>query len=191
MARDLIARLFAGRHAEGAHGDPLFRMQPERWLESRLRAEMSALLPGIQSHPVYSQVPTTSSGDRGMLDLLAPDRDSRLTVIEGKADEDLHLPMQALDYWIRVQALIEDRKPDPAGRMVSAFERAGYFPGVEVSALPPRLPQAAPALRIHPTDQPVLRHQAPQIEWELRQLSEGWRRKLKTVSRVRSTDGKR
>ena len=73
-----------------------------------------------------------------MLDLLTLDRDSRLTVIELKADEDLHLPLQALDYWIRVRALNDDRKPNAGGsRPLSAFERQGYFTGAEVSPLPP------------------------------------------------------
>jgi len=70
---------------------------------------MAELLPILQSDLVYSQVPTLSSGDRGMLDLLAGDRIGRLCVIELKADEDLQLPMQALDYWIRVRALNADR----------------------------------------------------------------------------------
>jgi len=191
MARDLFARLFASRYPDGLHSDPLFRLQPERWLESRLRAEMRELLPGLQSHPVYSQVPALSSGDRGMLDLLALDRDGRLTVIELKADEDLHLPLQALDYWIRVRALNEDRRTGHSGRVVSAFERAGYFPDAEVSPLAPRLLLAAPALRIHPANQPVLRYFAPQIEWELIALSENWRHELKVISRTRGTDGRR
>ncbi len=35
--RELVARLFERRHAEGDRRDPLYRMQPERWLESVLR----------------------------------------------------------------------------------------------------------------------------------------------------------
>ncbi len=161
MCRDLLARLFQSRHPDGVHADPLFRLQPEHWLESRLRAEMSELLPGLRSDHV-----------------------------ELKADEDLHLPMQALDYWIRVRALNDDRKAGAAGRVVSAFERMGYFAGTEVSPLPPRLLLAAPALRIHPANQPVLRYFAPQIEWELIALSEHWRRDLKVVFRTRSSDVK-
>ena len=46
-----------------------------------------------------------------MLDLLTLDRNARLVVLELKADEDLHLPLQALDYWIRVRALNADRQP--------------------------------------------------------------------------------
>jgi len=186
LCRDLLQRLFASRHADGVHGDPLFRLQPERWLESRMRASMIDVLPGFRDDLVYSQVPALSAGDRGMLDLLTLDRDGRLVVLELKADEDLHLPLQALDYWIRVRALNEDRARGPDGRMLSAFERAGYFAGAEVSPLPPRLVLAAPALRIHPANATVLRYLSPQVEWELIAVAEQWRSELKVVFRKRS-----
>ncbi len=189
LCRDLLRRLFLSRHADGAHTDPLFRMTPERWLESRLRTRVGDLLPELRGDLVYSQVPALSSGDRGMLDLLALDRNARLVVLELKADEDLHLPLQALDYWMRVRALNTDRQP-AAGTTapLSAFTRNGYFPGVEISALPPRLILAAPALRIHPANETVLRYLSPQIEWELLALTEHWRRELKIVFRKRSSD---
>jgi hypothetical protein len=123
-----------------------------------------------------------------MLDLLTLDRNGRRTVIELKADEDLHLPMQALDYWIRVRALNDNRQraAGASGRALSAFERQGYFAGSEVSAAPPRLLLAAPALRIHPANEAVLRYFSPQIEWELIALSEHWRQELKVVFRKHS-----
>ena len=185
--RELFARLFLSRHAEGSHNDALFRMQPERWLESELRIGIGELLPEIRGEAVYAQVPAISSGDRGMLDLLALDQRNRLAVIEVKADEDLHLPMQALDYWIRVRALNADRQPH-AGvvRPLSAFERAGYFEGAEVSELEPRLMLIGPALRIHPANEPVLRYLSPKIQWELIALNEDWRRELSIVFRKRS-----
>jgi hypothetical protein len=188
LARELFRRLFHSRHAGGSHTDALFRLQPERWLEARLRAGIADLLPGLRGDMLYSQVPAISSGDRSMLDLLTLDRNGRLAVIELKADEDLHLPMQALDYWIRVRALNDDRQPGPgsAGRAVSAFERQGYFSGTEVSPAPPRLLLAAPALRIHPANEPVLRYLSPQIEWELIALNEHWRQELKVVFRKHS-----
>jgi hypothetical protein len=189
LCRDLFQRLFASRHADGAHTDPLFRMAPERWLESRLRAGLPELLPTLRGDLFYSQVPALSSGDRGMLDLLALDRNGRLVVLELKADEDLQLPLQALDYWIRVRALNGDRQPGPSGGVsLSAFARSGYFPGIEVSPLPPRLILAAPALRIHPANELVLRYLSPQVEWELLGLTEHWRRDVKTVFRKRSND---
>jgi hypothetical protein len=191
LARQMFARLFASRRPDGAHTDLLFRMQPERWLESKLRAEIAELLPGLRGDVMYTQVPALTSGERGMLDLLTLDRGGRLAVIELKADEDLHLPLQALDYWIRVRALNADRKPASAGgRAVSAFERQGYFTGAEVSPLPPRLLLAAPALRIHPANEPVLRYFSAEVEWELIALGEHWRRELRVVFRKRSGDAK-
>ncbi len=191
LCRDLFARLFLGRHPSGTRTDPLFRLQPERWLEARLRGGISELLPSLRGDLLYTQGPALSSGDRGMLDLLTLDRNGRLAVIELKADEDLHLPLQALDYWIRVRALNDDRQPgqgNEGGRPLSAFERQGYFAGVEVSPLAPRLLLAAPALRIHPANEPVLRYLSPQVEWELIALSEQWRQELKVVFRKRSGD---
>jgi hypothetical protein len=191
LCRDLCARLFLSRHADGMHTDPLFRLQPERWLESRLRCGIAELLPGLRGDQLYSQVPALSTGERGLLDLLTLDRNGRLVVIELKADEDLHLPLQALDYWIRVRALNDDRQPtagNAGARPLSAFERQGYFAGTEVSDLPPRLMLVGPALRIHPANEPVLRYFSPQVEWELIAVSEHWRRELKVVFRKRSGD---
>ena len=127
LCRELFARLFLSRHADGAHTDPLFRLQPERWLESRLRARNRRAVPGLRGDLLYTQVPALSSGDRGLLDLLTLDRNGRLAVIELKADEDLHLPLQALDYWIRVRALNDDRQPaaaTAAGRFRPSSARA-------------------------------------------------------------------
>jgi hypothetical protein len=189
LCRDLFRRLFLSRHADGAHTDPLFRMAPERRLEARLRAGLAEMLPNLRGDLFYSQVPALSAGDRGMLDLLALDRNGRLVVLELKADEDLHLPLQALDYWIRVRALNDDRRPAPSSAArISAFERNGYFPGAELSPLAPRLILAAPALRIHPANETVLRYLSPQIEWELLGLTEHWRRELKVVFRKRAND---
>jgi hypothetical protein len=186
LCRSLLARLFESRQADGARKDPLFRMQPERWLESELRRGMAELLPELRVDLVYSQVPAISTGERGMLDLLTLDRAGRLAVLELKADEDLHLPLQALDYWIRVRALNADRKAVGGARALSAFERQGYFEGAEVSEREPRLLLVAPALRIHPANEIVLRHLSPQVEWELIAVGEHWRRELMVVFRKRA-----
>ncbi len=191
LCRELFLRLFQSRYPEGAHTNPLFRLQPEGWLESRLRSGMDELMPGLRGDLLYSQVPAMTRGDRGMLDLLTLDHNNRLVVIELKADEDLHLPLQALDYWIRVRALNEDRPAaDGDGRLRSAFQQHGYFAGTEVSPRPPRLILAAPALRIHPANETVLRYLAAEVEWELMALGENWRRELKVVFRKRGGDGR-
>jgi hypothetical protein len=187
LCRRLLQQLFLSRHADGDHTDSLFRLQPERWLESRLRMNLASLLPDLRGEFLYSQVPAISAGDRGMLDLLAVDRQGRLAVLEIKADEDLHLPLQGLDYWIRVQALNANREPQGTCQL-GEFERQGYFPGLELSTQTPRLLLIAPALRIHPANATVLRYLSTQVDWELIAVSEHWRRELKIVFRKRSSD---
>lgn len=186
QARELVHRLFASRHDGGLHNDPLYRMQPERWLESELRRNLDELLPGLRGEAIYAQVPALSTGERGMLDLLALDRQGRLVVLELKASEDLHLPLQALDYWIRVRALNADRKTMAGSqKALGAFERHGYFSAAEISEGAPRLLLVAPVLHIHPSNETVLRYLAPEVEWELIGLGEDWRRELKIVHRKR------
>jgi hypothetical protein len=87
-----------------------------------------------------------------------------------------------------VRALNADRQAAGTARLLSAFERQGYFEGAEVSPLEPKLVLAAPALRIHPANEPVLRYLSPQVEWQLIALGEFWRRELKVVFRKRSGD---
>ena len=186
MCRALVRRLFESRRPEGVRTDALYRLQPERWLEATVRAGVAEALPGARGDLLYTQVPALSTGDRGLLDMLTLDRAGRLVVIELKADEDLHLPLQALDYWIRVRALNLDRQGTAGGRALSAFERQGYFGGAEVSPLPPRLLLAAPALRIHPANEIVLRYLSPEVEWELMAVCEQWREELKVVFRKHS-----
>lgn len=186
LCRELFERLFLSRNPDGAHTDALFRLQPERWLESCLRCGLSAIFPNLRADLLYSQVPALSAGDRGMLDLLTLDCNGRLIILELKANDDLHLPLQALDYWIRVRTLNQDRTLAPGGRCLSAFERHGYFPGAEVSPLPPRLILAAPCLRIHPANEAVLRYLSLEVDWEFIGLAEHWRHELSVVTRKRS-----
>ena len=189
LCRELFERLFRSRRPDGVINDPLFRLQPERWLEAEFRSQLAEFLPGLRDDVLYSQVPALSSGERGMLDLMTLDRGGRLVVIELKCDEDLQLPLQALDYWICVRALNADRQTSAsASQSLSAFERAGYFAGAEVSPLSPRLLLAGPALRLHPANETVLRYISPEVEWELIAVTEHWRRELKVIFRKRCTD---
>jgi hypothetical protein len=107
-----------------------------------------------------------------------------VVVLEVKAGEDMHLPLQGLDYWIRVRALNAERQVI-RNREVGASERQAYFAGAEISARSPKLLLIAPALRIHPSNEIVLRYLSPQVEWELIAVGEHWRRELKVVFRKR------
>jgi hypothetical protein len=183
--RELVARLFARRSAEKADArDPLYRMQPERWLESVLRRDVTAIDAHLEAAHVYTQVPAFAAADRGMLDLLSVDRDGRLAVIELKADDDLHLALQGLDYWVRVR-WHHQQNPDRMSGL-GEFQRHGYFGGVRLAEGAPRLYLVAPALRVHPATEVVLRHLSPRVEWELVALGERWREEVKVVWRKRN-----
>jgi hypothetical protein len=182
--RELVSRLFARRVAGGDRRDPLYRMQPERWLESVLRRDVEPIDAHLDPVHVYTQVPAFAAGDRGMLDLLGVSRDGRLAVIELKADEDLHLALQGLDYWVRVR-WHHLQNPDNATGL-GEFQRHGYFGGLRLSEEAPRLYLVAPALRIHPATEVVLRYLSPRVEWMLVALDERWRAKVKAVWRRRS-----
>lgn len=187
--RELVERLFERRHAGGDRRDPLYRMQPERWLESVLRREIEPLDAHLDPRHLYTQVPAFVAGDRGMLDLLGVLRDGRLAVIELKAEEDLHLALQGLDYWIRVRwHHLQSEAGAQQGVGPGEFQRVGYFGDVVLLQLPPKLYLVAPALRVHPATEVVLRYLSPEVDWELVALDERWRQKVKVVWRKRSTD---
>jgi hypothetical protein len=152
---------------------PYFRAQPERWLEALAASDLSHLDAQLNPRYAYSQVPALHVGDRRVMDLVAITRDTRLVVIELKAQEDLHMVLQAVDYWLRVRWHHSERH----------FSRYGYFPGIELDPRPPRLLLVAPALRLHPATDILLRYVKPEIEITRIGLSEQWRRGLQVVLR--------
>jgi hypothetical protein len=157
---------------------PLYLRNRESWLESKVRLDLEQLDAGLCPDPVYGQVPAFAAGDRGVLDLLAIDRGGRLAVIELKASQDIHLPLQALDYWIRVKWHL-DR---------SEFTKYGYFPSKQVSGLPPRLLLVAPSLEFHPTNERILRFFSPQVQVERIGIGLEWQKQLRIMYRMCSHD---
>jgi len=152
---------------------PLFRAAPERWLEALILDAPDRLDAALDPRFLYSQVPAMAAGDRGVLDLLGVTRRGRLVVIELKASEDIQLPMQAVDYWLRV------RRHQQAGN----FERFGYFPGLKLDPAPPLVWLVAPGLRFHPSAEILCRYLSPEIQLKRIGLSENWRRGVKVVFR--------
>jgi hypothetical protein len=170
----LAAELARVRSAESASTHPLYRRNPEAWLEARIRAHIEAVDAALLPEPIYGQVPAMAGCDRGVLDLLAADRCGRLAVLEIKASEDPHLPLQALDYWMRVDW--HARRGD--------FGRCGYFPGVKLGAEPPRLLLIAPALEFHPTVETVIGFFSPSVEVVRIGVGADWRREPRVMFRL-------
>jgi hypothetical protein len=98
----LIRSVGEVRHAEGPRESRWWRLHPERWLESLVVKNVAALDDSLDTRWRYSQVPAFSAADRTMIDVLTVNREGRLAVLELKADEDIHLPLQGIDYWARV-----------------------------------------------------------------------------------------
>jgi len=154
-------------------------MYPERWLESLVFKNIASVDSRLDPTNVYSQVPAFSASDRAMIDVLARTVDGRLAVLELKADEDIHLPLQGLDYWARVQW----------HHSRGEFQQYGYFSGAELSSRPPLLFLVAPSLRVHPATDILLRYFSPAIEWALVGLDERWREGLRVVYRKSAARG--
>jgi hypothetical protein len=172
---DLVRLAAAIRHKDGPKNHPLWRMHPERWLESLVAGNLAALDARLAPASSYAQVPAFAAADRAMIDILATTREARLAVIELKADEDIHLPLQGLDYWSRV-AWHQSR---------GEFTQFDYFPGREISQQKPLLMLVAPALHVHPTTDTILRYLSPEIDWEVIGIDERWREELRVVFRKR------
>jgi hypothetical protein len=156
------------------HLNPLYLKSRELWLESQVRAHLDEIDAGLRPAPVYGQAPTFAAGERGIIDLLACGYDGRLAILELKASQDIHLPLQALDYWMRVKWCLERAE----------FQPSGYFPDVELRPQPPRMLLIAPALDFHPSNESVLRYFSPAIEVERIGVGAEWRQELKIMFRM-------
>ena len=170
----LAEELDRARSAGADTGHPLYRQYPEAWLESVARAQIETLDATLRRDPIYGQVPAFAAGERGVLDLLAVDFNGRLTVVELKASADLHLPLQALDYWVRVKWHLDRGE----------FSANGYFPGIELRGDAPRLLLVSPSLEFHPTTETLLGFFAPGIEVARVGLAVEWRKGLHVMFRL-------
>ena len=91
---------------------------------------------------------------------------------------DLHLPLQAVDYWLRVRKHL----------MAGDFERMRYFGGVTIRREPPRILLVAPALEFHSTTESLTGLLKPEIEITRIGLAADWRRELRIVLRLQGAE---
>jgi hypothetical protein len=173
---EFVSLVVEARSVGGNRHDPLWRMYPERWLELLVFKNVAAVDSQLDPAHVYSQVPAFSASDRAMIDVLTCTAQGRIAVLELKADEDIHLPLQGLDYWARVQW----------HHTRGEFQQYGYFNGVQLSPRPPLLYLVAPSLRVHPATDTILRYFSPAIEWTLVGVDERWREGIRVIYRKTS-----
>jgi hypothetical protein len=151
----------------------LYRLQSERWLESLVRQDVTRIDATLDPRFVYTQVFANSGGEHSILDVLTVTRNGRLAILELKAAEYIHLPVQAADYWLRVRRHLQQ----------GDFPRYGYFTGIELQAAAPLVYLVAPALRFHPATDVLLRSLTPELEVIRVGIAEDWRSGLRVVLR--------
>ena len=136
--------------------------------------------PSESAHPAAPELTSDHSRmTRGVIDILsavrssAPGGDYRLAVIELKVHEEINLPLQGLDYWLRVKWLQERRQ----------FKQFGYFPGIELSSAPPLLYFVSPAFRFHSTTERLIGYLSHAVEVILFGINDQWREGIKVLFR--------
>ena len=157
--------------AEEAHKSH-WSQADESVLESKVRSRLQVIDASLLASPVLAQVLTFAGGDRDLIDLLAVDVRGRLALIELKVSEDLQLPIQALDYWMRLVWHLERGELDR------------LFPGIALSRVTPRMLLLAPALCFHPANTTVIRYFSRSIDVERVGINSDWERDLKVMLRL-------
>ena len=162
----LVGEIAAARSAAAADRQSrFFREQGERWLESILQDDITALDASLDARYVYSQVPAYRGEQRSFIDLLAVTRDGRLVVIELKIAEDAEFPFQGLDYWLRIDW--HRRRGD--------FARRGYFKQLPLAERAPLLYLVAPVFRFHATTKLICNSFAPAVPVTRIGINDDWR----------------
>ena len=172
--RTLVHSVGELRHAGGPKDHALWRRHPERWLESLVVKDVAEVDERPDASSLYSQVPAFCASDRAMIDVLTITREGRLAVVELKADEDIHLPLQGLDYWSRV-----------AWHHARGVPALRIFSRRELSSERPLLFLVAPALHVHPATDTLLHYISPEIDWVVVGIDERWRDGVRAVFRKR------
>lgn len=156
--------------------NPYHRLREEAWLESLLRHDITALDAKLDDRFVYSQIPAWRGDERSVIDLLTVTLDGRLVVIEIKASEDAQLPLQGLDYWLKVEQ----------ARLRGDFAERKLFPGIKLADQSPLLYLVAPRLRFHRIFEIVARCLSPKIEAFQIGINTNWREgvRVRSMNRV-------
>jgi len=154
---------------------PLYRQQAERWLEEMIRQDVRALDVSLDRRYVYPQIPAHRDDEYGLVDLLAITERGRLVIIELKVAADPELPMQGLDYWLKVEW----------HRQRGDFQRRGYFPEVDIMDEPALLFLVSPLLRFHRTFDLVASWIAPRVPAYKVGINDNWRQGIKVLLKER------
>ncbi|MCS6816399.1 MAG: hypothetical protein N0A16_10535 [Blastocatellia bacterium] len=169
-----IARIRHPESQEKTH--PAYRLQAERWLEEVIREDVRRVDPRLDPRFLYPQIPVSETERYGLVDLLGITDDGQLALLELKTEEDVEAPMQAAEYWLRVEW----------HRRRGEITRRGYFPGLKIADRPTLVLIVAPFLRFHPMFDRVVRWIDPRVPVYKIGIAEEWRKGVRVVYRERA-----
>jgi hypothetical protein len=174
--RQMVSELTKYRCADSPDlQHPFYRLRTEAWLESLLRRNIMALDDSLDSRFVYSQIPAWRADDRSVPDLLTINHEGRLVIIEIKTSEDMNLPVQGMDYWLRVEQ----------ARRRNEFTQRRLFDGIKIAEQSPLLYLVAPRLRFHRTFSTIACCLSPEIEAYQFGINSNWRNGVRVHTRER------
>jgi hypothetical protein len=154
---------------------PFYRQQAERWLEEIIREDVRTLDVQLNPRYVYPQIPAHRDDEFGMVDLLTITERGQLVIIELKVAEDVELPMQGFDYWLKVEW----------HRHRGDFQRRGYFPDIPIADESAALLLVSPLLRFHPTFDLVARWLDRRVPAYKIGINDNWRNGIKVLHKER------
>ncbi len=145
---------------------------PEAVMEVVVRANLAKIDASLLPETLQGEVITRAGHATGRADLLCLSETGELVILELKTKEDIQLPLQALDYWMRIAKHAERGELD------------SLFAGRLVLRTPPRLILVAPALSFHPSTATLLRYLSSSVRVERVGVNLEWQQGLKVVMRL-------
>ncbi len=170
----LVTQILDERHAQDRNrSHEFYQLQSERWLESLVLQDIQRIDSRLNPSYLYPQVPAFLAGDRGMIDVLAVTLQGRLAVLELKVNEEIELPLQGLDYWLRVRW----------HQVRGEFVQKGYFRGLGLSPESPLLYFVCPQFCYHSTFPQILARIESSVPMVQVGINENWREGIQVVMR--------
>jgi len=155
-----LTRVYPSKTLPGEFQRQGSRGSVERLLQETLLHDIGTIDPILNSRFVYPQVPAFLAGDRGMIDILTVTKQG-----------DIELPVQGLDYWLRVKWHHEREE----------FQKNGYFPGLDLGPQWPILYFVCPQFRYHDSYPKIARHILPAVPVCQVGINENWKDGVKVL----------
>ncbi len=169
----LVKEIAFYRHSNSPNKQHLYyRTAGELWLETILSRDLACLDPTLLKYCFYRQVLVTKQNHK-FIDLLAVDSEGQLVIIELKTVEDIDLPFQALDYWLRIEWY----------RLRGDLSGKGYFPGTMLKNSPAKVYLVTPRLRCHQEFNFLASLVDKRVPLYYIAINDNWREELKIESR--------